>query len=239
MAKKPGETYYQYLKGLKPGKHKPFYLFTGDNLLQKEECIIALRSSLDEGYSYSSYNAGDAEGGFADMMESLATADFFQANKLFFLREADSLDEDGLSKLAEYLDDPVEGYIVAASSGEPRKQKRDEGKERVKRSGTLPKLKAIAEKKGVMVNTDKNPTEAGTLSVLNELAAQRGLELDRESAHYMIFNCGDEPRNLRDELDKIAVFYDAETGKRRKLTLEDFQQVRPCNVADKDQLLHL
>jgi len=212
--------YPEYLRTIAKQANAPFYLFGGSEFLLQEECLIELRLALGAGWTYRSFRGDEAENGLERMVDEAKTPDFFSAKKLLYLRGAGDIPERELDSLADYLDNPVGDCILCISMGSGKK-KPPAGK-RPGAAKVPTTLKRLAREQGLLV--ELVPLKEWELAKLvPQLAKARGLEISAEASHYLAVFCGLEPRYLRDELDKLSLFFGASEDKLQKIDIEQLR----------------
>ncbi len=222
-ADKKGIVYDAFVSLLDSGKTKPLYLFYGDDFLLQEECLIELRALLGQEWFYRSFRGDEQGNGLGRMMEEAKTQDFFKAKRLFYLRRAEAAAEWELELLADYLEAPDDNCILCLSMPRSKRgnKEKDESAEPVSKQGKVAaQIRRLAGEKGVYV--DLKPLKERALApLLKRIAGRHGLSFSDEAAHYLIISSGMEPRYLRDELDKLSLFFQVEPGNKRRISLEE------------------
>jgi len=219
--RKVGFAYAEYLRTIAKKADSPFYLFSGSEFLLQEECLLELRRALGEGWTYRSFRGDESENGLERLVDEARTPDFFSAKKLLYLRGAGDVPERELAPLADYLDEPVKDCIICISLGSMKKK--SPGAKGGAGGKITTTLKRLAKEKGVLV--DLVPLKEWELAKLvPQLAKARGLQVNDEASHYLAVSCGLEPRFLRDELDKLSLFFGASEDKPQAIDIVQLRQ---------------
>jgi DNA polymerase-3 subunit delta len=214
----------EFKRSLEARELKPVYLLHGDDARSVDRGLAGLEALvLPEGMA--EFNADYFHGKETDVAAVLAAAHtlpMMAEKRLVMVKRVDEVKGADRERLIAYMADPVATTVLALAAGPLALR----GTGRKKEDEALDKAAAKA---GLSVNFGR-PTAARLPVLIQEMARERGKQIEKDAVDLLAELAGDEMLGLEQELEKVSLYMGDKKKIGRDDVLKAVADVKEANV---------